>query len=178
MHPSAEIECLSLILVKYSAKLLHFILNFDVQSSCLSDECVHFQSDIFLRIFKLKYIIKLIAGLRFVQLETDSGIYIRGDIIAEVYVDDIKIVAPTMQQCEEVYKELAQHIKVESKGPIKSYLGIDIIRNWDQHLIALNQGAYIDRLVAEFGLTDAHTVPTPLEKTPLLAAVPGEKMCN
>ena len=121
----------------------------------------------------------VIIGLGFVQLETDSCIYIRDDIIAEVYVDDIKIVGPTMAKCEAVYKELAQHINVESKGPIKSFLGIDIIRNWNQHLIALNQGAYIDRLVSEFGLIDAHTVSTPLDKTlPLLTAVPGEKMCN
>ena len=121
----------------------------------------------------------VIVGLGFVQLETDSCIYIRGDIIVEVYVDDIKIVGPIMAKCEAVYKELAQHINIESKGPIKSFLGIDIIRNWNQHLIALNQGAYIDRLVSEFGLIDAHTVSTPLDKTlPLLAAVPGEKMCN
>jgi hypothetical protein len=84
-----------------------------------------------------------------------------------------------MAKCEAVYKELAQHINIDSKGPNKSFLGIDIIRNWDQHLIALNQGAYIDRLVAEFGLIDAHTVSTPLDKTlPLLTAVSGEKMCN
>jgi Reverse transcriptase (RNA-dependent DNA polymerase) len=123
------------------------------------------------------FLCSVIVRLGFVQLETDSDIYIRGDIIAEVYVDDIKIVGPTVEKCEEVYRELAQHIKVESKGPIKSFLGIDIIRNWDQHLIALNQGAYIDRLVAEFHLTAAHTVSTPLDKSlPVLAAVLGENI--
>ena len=46
-------------------------------------------------------------------------------------------------------------------------------------ILALNQGAYIDRLVSEFGLIDAHTVSTPLDKSlPLLTAVPGETMCN
>lgn len=38
----------------------------------------------------------VIIGLGFVPLETGSGIYIRGDIIVEVYVDDIKIVGPIM----------------------------------------------------------------------------------
>jgi hypothetical protein len=33
--------------------------------------------------------------------------------------------------------------------------------------------------IAEFGLTDAHTAPTPLDKSlPLLGAIPGEKICN
>jgi hypothetical protein len=121
----------------------------------------------------------VIVGLGFIQLETHSCICIRGDIIAEVYVDDIKIVGPTIAKCKAVYKELAQHINIESKGLIKSFLGIDIIRNCNQHLIALNQGAYIDCLVSVFGLIDAHTVSTPLDKSlPLLAAVPGEMMCN
>jgi len=72
-----------------------------------------------------------------------------------------------------------QHINIESKGPIKSFLGIDIICNWNQHLIALSQGAYIDRLVSEFGLINTHTVSTPLDKSlPLLTVIPDEKMCN
>jgi hypothetical protein len=121
----------------------------------------------------------VIVGLGFVALETDSYIYTREDIILEVYVDDIKIVGPTKERCDAVYQELAQHIKIESKGPIQSFLGINVIRNWNQHLIALNQGAYIDRLVNEFGLATAKVTHTPLDKSlPLLFAVPGEKMCN
>ena len=61
----------------------------------------------------------VIIGLGFVQLETDSCIYIR-DIIVEVYVDDIKIVGPIMAKCEAVYKELAQHINIEFKGLSKA----------------------------------------------------------
>src|SRR5271170_4549643 len=84
-----------------------------------------------------------------------------------------------MEECEAVYRELGQHINVESKGSIKSFLGINVTRNWGKHLIALDQGAYIDHRIMEFGLTDAHMASTPLDKSlPLLAAVPGEKMCN
>ena len=121
----------------------------------------------------------MIIGLGFVALETDSCIYLRGDIILGVYVDDIKIAGPSKEACDAVYKELSQHVKVEYKGPIKSFLGIDVIRNWNEHLIGINQGAYIDRLVAEFGLTNAKSTSTPLDKSlPLLQAVSGEEMCN
>ena len=68
-------------------------------------------------------------SLDFIQLETDSCIYIRGDIIAEVYVDDIKIVGSTMTKCQSVYHELAKHINVEMKGSIKSFLDINVIHN-------------------------------------------------
>src|SRR5579862_1368518 len=121
----------------------------------------------------------VIVGLGFVALETDPCIYVRGEIILEVYVDDIKIAGPNSIKCNEIFQELSQQINVESKGPIQSFLGINVIRNWEKHLIGLNQGAYIDRLVEEFELSTAKVTRTPLEQSlPLLAAKPGEKMCN
>ena len=62
----------------------------------------------------------VIVGPGFVQLEMDSCIYIHDDIIVEVYVDDIKIVGLTMARCEAVYKELAQHINIESPNLCES----------------------------------------------------------
>ena len=115
----------------------------------------------------------------FVPLETDSCIYTRGNILLSVYVDDIKVVRQTKEDCEAVYYQLEKLVKVENKGPIKSFLGIDVIRDWDKHLIAINQSAYIDRLVGEFGLTTAHSVRSPLDPTlPLLTAQVGDRMCN
>jgi hypothetical protein len=80
----------------------------------------------------------VIVGLGFVPLETDSCIYRRGDVIAVVYVDDILLVASTIEQYNAFYDELKQHVAAENRGPIKSFLGIDIMRNWQKHLIALN----------------------------------------
>ena len=125
------------------------------------------------------FLCRVILGLGFVALEIDPCIYIREDVILEVYVDDIQIVAPTKDRCDAVLQELKKHLNIESKGPIQSFLGINVIRNWNQHLIALNQGAYIDKLVTEFGLINAKVTSTPLDKSlPLLNATPGEKMCN
>src|SRR5437763_5675107 len=121
----------------------------------------------------------VIVGLRFVALETDSCIYRRGDIIAVVYIDDIMLVGATKEQCKVVYVELTQHVATELKGSIKSFLGIDVIHNWSQHLIALNQEAYIDCLIAEFKLTEAKIASTLLDHSlPLQVAGVGDKMCN
>ena len=79
----------------------------------------------------------MIVGLGFVSLETDFYIYIRRDVIIEVYIDDIKIVASTMEQCQMIYEELKSHLKIESKGSIKSFLGINFTRNWSQHHLAI-----------------------------------------
>jgi len=121
----------------------------------------------------------VVTDLGFVALETDSCIYVRGNILLAVYVDDIQVVGPTKEECDAVYKELEKHIKIEYKGPVKSFLGIDVIRDWDDHLIAINQSAHIDRLVGEFGLTNAKSAGSPLDPSlPLLIAQPGDKMCN
>src|SRR5271154_7213040 len=100
-------------------------------------------------------------------------------LLLAVYVDDIQVVGPTKEDGDAVYKELENHIKIEYKGPVRSLLGIDIIRNWDEHLIAINQSAHIDCLLGEFGLTNAKSVGSPLDPSPpLLAAMPGHKMWN
>jgi len=39
------------------------------------------------------------------------------------------IVGTIKEKCDTVYYELAQHLKIEHKGSVKSFLGIDIIRN-------------------------------------------------
>ena len=48
----------------------------------------------------------MIINLEFIQLEIDSYIYIRYDIIMKVYIDDIKIVDSIIIKYETIYKEL------------------------------------------------------------------------
>jgi hypothetical protein len=70
-------------------------------------------------------------------------------------------------------------VEVENKAPIKNFLGIEVIRDWDKHLIAINQSASIDYLLADTGLSDAKSVGSPLDPSlPLLKAKPGDKMAN
>ena len=68
-------------------------------------------------------------NLGFIQLEINSCIYIKEDIIAEVYVDDIKIIGSIMTKYQSVYHELAKYINVEMKDFIKSFLDINVIHN-------------------------------------------------
>ena len=85
------------------------------------------------------------------MLETDSSIYTRGDIILEVYVDDINIAGPTIDKCYAIFHKLSRHLKIQDNGHVKSFLNLNVIRNWDQGLIAITQDGYVDKLLAEFG---------------------------
>ena len=60
----------------------------------------------------------------FQALETDPSIYIRGNVILGVYVDDILICSISVSSCNSVVSELAQKLEVVNKGEVRSFLGI------------------------------------------------------
>src|SRR5947199_10689875 len=121
----------------------------------------------------------VIVGLGFQVLETDTCIYVRGEIIVEVYVDDIKILGPSQQLCYEVYHKLCKQFKMQDKGAVKSFLGLNITRNWEEHSISINQPGYIDRLLSRFNMINAKTTSTPLEPgCQLLKATQPDKLCD
>ena len=80
----------------------------------------------------------VIVGLRFQVLETDASIYVHSEIIVEVYVDDTKILRPNKELCYEVYHKLCKHFKMQEKGSVKSFLGLNIMHNWKEHSISIN----------------------------------------
>ena len=68
-------------------------------------------------------------NLDFIQLKTDFYIYIKKNIIVEVYVNDIKIVDFIITKCQLIYHEVVKYINIEMKDFIKSFLDINIIHN-------------------------------------------------
>jgi len=62
----------------------------------------------------------LIIDLGFVALESDICIYIWGQLLVAVYVDDIEVVG-NQKNCETFYHELANHIKVKNKAPSNAF---------------------------------------------------------
>jgi len=112
-------------------------------------------------------------------VETDTSIYIRSKIIIEVYVDYIQIAGPNQQSCYEVYIELCQHFKMEDKGAVKSFFSLNVVHDWENHSISINQPGYIDRLLARFNMFNAKTAKTPLEPgCQLHTASPDDKLCD
>jgi hypothetical protein len=122
----------------------------------------------------------VIQNLGFVALETDSSIYyssISGVFLA-VYVDDILIFGPSKSICTNVFKQLRRHFKMENMDYPTTFLGLNIVRN-QQGSISINQTGYIDRMLARFQMTDAHSTKVPLNSSlPLLKATPLDKRAD
>ena len=82
---------------------------------------------------------EVIIGMGYQAFETDTSMYIRGDIILAVYVDDILIAGPSIGACNAATADLSSKLEVVNKGEVKSFLGLNVVRNYEKHAIAISQ---------------------------------------
>jgi hypothetical protein len=120
---------------------------------------------------------EIILGMGFQALETDPSIYICGNVIMGVYVDDILICILSVSSCNSVVSECAK-VEVVNKGEVRSFLGISVTRNYPQHAISIAQPGYIDHLLAKYNMSNAKSA-SPFEKgTKLKSATTDDPICN
>ena len=100
-----------------------------------------------------------LAEHRFNRIDTELGIYVRGNIIIGLYVDDILISGKDMKEIEDVKKMLALKFKMKDLGVAKKFLGINIAQDTNGIKICLYD--YIGKVLQDFEMTDANTVATP-----------------
>ena len=125
------------------------------------------------------FLSEVILGMGFQVLEMDTSIYVCGETILVVYVDDILIASLSLSSCNSVASEIAQKVEIINKGKVKSFLGLNVGRNYPQHAMSISQPGYIDRLLARFNMTNARSATTPFEsRTKLLFATPNDALCN
>ncbi len=109
----------------------------------------------------------------------DNCIYIRDDILLKIYVDDINIVDSIKDKCNIIFLELFKYLKIQDKDLIKNFLDLNIIHNWSQYLIVINQDEYIDRLITEFGLINVKMMDISLHPSlSLISIISNDKICN
>ena len=122
---------------------------------------------------------EIIVGMGFQALEIDPSIYIRGNVIMGVYVDDILICSISISSCNSVISELVQKVEVINKGEVRSFLGISVTHNYHKHAISIGQPGYIDHLLAKYNMMNAKSTSTPFKKgTKLKSATPDDTLCN
>lgn len=103
--------------------------------------------------------------LGFRQADADPCLYVRktsgGTVYILVYVDDMLIATSRDEDYEGVVKALASEFQITTLGEVKHFLGIRVTRK--NNAYCLDQKAYIDKLVAQFGLADAKGSRIPMD---------------
>ncbi|EAQ83032.1 hypothetical protein CHGG_10850 [Chaetomium globosum CBS 148.51] len=96
-------------------------------------------------------------------LETDACLFRhkRYDILLVLYVDDLLIAAPSTAMIHTVRDEIIKQFELKELGPVKRFLGFDIVRDRKQKKIFVSQESYTRALLAKREMSDCHPTPTP-----------------
>ena len=107
---------------------------------------------------------KAVTEWGFQCIPCDWCVYIRrtpkGTVIFAVHVDDIFSIANPPEENARFRDQLKSLWDISDLGPAKFALGIAIER--DDDTVSLSQTAFIDRILEQFGQSDAHPTDTPM----------------
>ena len=105
--------------------------------------------------------------LGFAQTASDSCIYIEENqtifCVVAVYVDDIIIGCESEKEINDIKSALTQRFEMRDLGPLKYFLGVNVIQNVEQGTVFINQATYIKSLLRKFEFTDAKPVKSPVD---------------
>jgi hypothetical protein len=108
----------------------------------------------------------VLLELGFTRTRSDAGVYHRqddgGTLIIILYVDDITIFGDSLENVTNLKATLSKRYEMTDLGEIESYLGIRIKRDRSIKQLEIDQSRYILEIVDRFGLSNAHSAPTPL----------------
>jgi hypothetical protein len=70
-----------------------------------------------------------LKGLGYSVLDADMSVFVKGTTFVAVYVDDLLIVGPHMEQINKLKQSLSSRFKMTDLGPCNYYLGLTIRRD-------------------------------------------------
>ena len=95
----------------------------------------------------------------------DSNTYLfrhrRYDILLLLYVDNLLIAVPSILVINNVRDQIAKQFELKELGPVKRFLGFDVICDRAQRKIFVSQESYIRALLAKKDITGYNPVQTP-----------------
>ena len=92
-------------------------------------------------------------------------------IIIGLYVDDIVLLGPKLQDIEAVIKDISGFWEIKDIGDIGIILGIRVRRNRQERSLKIDQSGYIQELLERHRLVDAKPIKLPISDRNAL--IPG-----
>ncbi|CAI7888101.1 unnamed protein product [Closterium sp. NIES-53] len=105
----------------------------------------------------------LVSG-GFKTSQADHSLILLGEgeqlLLLLVYVDDILLFSPSMEQIERTQKLLMDNFKCKMLGDVHYYLGLQIERDVERRWLKVHQSHYISGVMERYGVTGGRTVMT------------------
>jgi hypothetical protein len=108
---------------------------------------------------------KLMRKVGFEPLASEACVFINKNKSTWIilYVDDMAIAAPTKDLIDTVASQLGSVFTLTPLYEIKTFLGVQLVRNRKLRTISMNQEPYIDRVLGRKGWTNLKGVESPLD---------------
>ena len=102
----------------------------------------------------------------FKKCEVDHCCYVKSFdnsyIILLSYIDDMLIVGSSIEEINNLKKQLSKQFAMKDLGATKQILGIRIIRDKANGTLKLTQSEYEKKVLCKFNMNEAKPVSTPL----------------
>ena len=96
----------------------------------------------------------------FKQSEQDPCLFLKDDIVALVYVDDVLFFARTDELIDEVIEDLKKEFDLKVEGTVTAFLGMEVHTN-QKGAYALSQPGLTERIISAVGMENANSTKTP-----------------
>lgn len=105
----------------------------------------------------------LLIRMSFKPLTADHSVFIRVNIIIVIYVDDLLLVGPDLDDLNIFKKELSRFFQISELGAPTFYLEMSVTRDREAQVLSLSQGTYIKKILQNTSMQDSKPVSTPVE---------------
>ncbi|KXJ71119.1 hypothetical protein RP20_CCG021438 [Aedes albopictus] len=116
----------------------------------------------------------------FTPADADPCLYVRrrGKNVAYilVYVDDMLVCTSSLEEYDDILETLNSNFQMTALGDVKQFLGIQVTRTKTGY--CLNQQAYINRMVASFGMDQAKGSRIPMDPGYIQQKEEAERLPN
>jgi hypothetical protein len=102
--------------------------------------------------------------LGFRLITADTSVYIRGNLIVAVYVDDLIIAGEIIGEVEDIKKAIAKKYKVKDLGELRDIVGMEWRRNQEKKKSTLHQSKYTEMILKKFNMWESKAASTPVIK--------------
>ncbi|CAI7752206.1 unnamed protein product [Closterium sp. NIES-54] len=121
-----------------------------------------------------------LAALGFAPATADPSLFLRTDTMLPpfyvlIYVDDLVFATADTQALTFVKSELQKRHTCTDLGELRSYLGLQIIRDRARRIIILTQSHTVNQVLQRFGFQFSSPKPTPLSTSHSLSAPPSDE---
>ena len=104
--------------------------------------------------------------IRFTRCEADHCCYVKSFdnsyIILLLYVDDMLIAGSSIEEINNLKKQLSKQFAMKDLGAAKQILGMRIIKDKANGILKLSQSKYVKKVLNRFNMNKAKPMSTPL----------------